>query len=153
MDNIIIKTGKVDTVLTVFISPHCPICQQYSVILNDINKLTNSHDIKMIGVVSGTYYNQDMVDRFVSKFNIEYNILIDSNYVQRDRWNATVTPEAVLSIGDSVYYRGLIDDWFYEIGKSSNKTTSHYLLDAIQSMIGNREIVHKKTNPVGCVLE
>jgi hypothetical protein len=149
----IICSDKLDTVLTVFISPHCPICQKYSVILNEINKLAESNDITMIGVVSGTYYDKGMVDVFISKFAIEYTILMDSAYVHRNKWKATVTPEAILSVDDSVVYRGLIDNWFYEIGKSSNKTTSHYLIDAISALVEGRELTEKETKPIGCILE
>jgi hypothetical protein len=153
ISNEIISTNELDTVLTIFISPHCPICQKYSVILNDINKMAESNNITMIGVVSGTFYDQEMVDVFVSKFAIEYTILMDSSYVHRNKWNATVTPEAILSIGDSVVYRGLIDNWFYEIGRSSNKTTYHYLIDAISALVEGRGLIVKETKPVGCILE
>lgn len=153
ISNEIISTNEFDTVLTVFISPHCPICQKYSVILNDINKMAENNNITMIGVVSGTFYDQGIVDAFISKFAIEYTILMDSAYVHRNKWKATVTPEAILSVGDSVVYRGLIDNWFYEIGKSSNKTTSHYLIDAIRALVEGRELTEKETKPVGCILE
>ena len=146
-------TATTDTIITVFISPECPICQKYTRRMNDIHKQFNSTNLRVIGVVSGKYYSQKDIELYSLKYGVEYDVIHDLEYTEKERWNATTTPEVILSIGDSVYYRGMIDNWFYAIGRSANKTTNYYLLDALNALKHGKPIEIRETKPIGCFIE
>lgn len=142
-----------DTVITVFISPECPICQKYTRRLNGINEEFSGENFNIVGVVSGNYYTQQDVVRYKLRYGVKYDVIIDTSYTTKEKWNASTTPEVILSIGDSIYYRGMIDNWFYAVGRSSNKTTNHFLINAIKSLKNNRPIKIVETKPIGCFIE
>ena len=147
------KSLPTDTVITVFISPECPICQKYTRRMNDIYEAFYTSSFRVIGIVCGKYYSPKDVDLYKLRYGVDYEVLLDSNYKEQKRWSATTTPEVILSIGDIVFYRGMIDNWFYALGRSSNKTTNYYLLDAIGLLKNNLSIEIKETKPVGCFIE
>ena len=66
---------------------------------------------------------------------------------------ATVTPEIIMvdNKGDLIY-RGMIDNWFYALGKYRRVTTEFYLQDAIEAHFNNQQVAVQKTDPIGCFI-
>lgn len=139
--------------ILVFISPHCPICQKYTARLNEIDSIATINNIQFKAIISGRYFNQIDVYEFETSFGSKFEIEIDTGYAHAKIWNATVTPEVIFHRGKTVFYRGMIDNWFYKIGRSSNKTTEHYLLSALEEFINKGHVSVESTKPVGCILE
>jgi hypothetical protein len=142
-----------DTLVTVFISPECPICQKYSRRFNEIHNQYSEEHFRFVGIVSGIYYTEREIKGYKLRYGVKYEVILDKDYAHQKKWEATTTPEVILSVGDSVLYRGMIDNWFYAIGRSSNKTTSYFLLDAIKALRAGNPIEVKETKPIGCFIE
>ncbi len=138
--------------LFIFLSPECPLSQNYSIVLNDLQKKFNKQ-VRLYGIIPGRAYSEQTVREFVDDYKVQFPVLIDlrkelSNYVQ-----ATVTPEVVLlNKRGALIYRGAIDDWVKALGQKKVKARVHYLEDAIKSYLQNSNVTVKKTSPVGCLI-
>ena len=69
------------------------------------------------------------------------------------RLGATVTPEAYLLHGESVWYHGAIDNWYYALGRYRPSPTAHYLGDAIEAALQNAPAPVFSTKALGCGIE
>lgn len=137
-----------------FLSPECPLCQNYSVVINEAKNTFSQKGISFIGIVSGDYYTTDEVNRYKAKYDIEFDILFDQDFKIAEFYHATTTPEAVLINQEGkLMYRGAIDNWAISLGKKRLEATDHYLKDALESFLSGNEIHPKITKPVGCFIE
>ena len=52
-----------------------------------------------------------------------------------------------------IAYRGRIDNWYSELGKSRSAATTHDLADAIEATLAGRPVAEPVTKAVGCYIE
>lgn len=138
--------------LLVFLSPECPLCQNYSIQLNQLatefgDKLT------IYGVIPGTAYPPEQVRRFKNDFNFSFDLVIDSNFATSNYFNASVTPEAVLiTPSGKKVYSGAIDNWVVALGKKRGKPTAHYVKEALTQSLAHLPITLSDVPAVGCTI-
>jgi len=60
----------------VFISPECPLCENYSVTFNALQKKYEDRQVQLIGIVPGKYYNVHEVDSFLNKYQMDIELTI-----------------------------------------------------------------------------
>lgn len=136
--------------LFVFLSPECPLCQNYTLVLNGL-QLQYSDSINVCGIFPGKSYTAKDITTFAKTYSITFALYIDkqkklSNYLQ-----ATTTPQAILvSDSGAVLYSGAIDNWAVSLAKRRPAPTEFYLKNAIAQTLLNTPIMVKTTNPVGC---
>ena len=53
----------------------------------------------------------------------------------------------------NVIYQGLIDDRVKALGRTSQNTQNHYLINAIESYLKDEQPKTNKTNAIGCIIE
>src|SRR5438034_1038922 len=64
---------------------------------------------------------------------------------------ATITPEAAVFLpSGKLVYRGRINDWYTDYGKSRYLPTTHDLKDVCEAVARNQPIEPKFTTAVGC---
>lgn len=136
--------------LFVFLSPECPLCQNYSGVLNDLYKQYNNH-IKMYGIIPGKAYSNEEIKKFKQEYDIEFSLLIDYNKKLTSYLHAIVTPQVIL-LNDKyqLLYKGAIDNWAVSLGKQRVKTTQNFLHNALQQSLSNETVLVKRTKAVGC---
>jgi thioredoxin-related protein len=138
--------------LLIFLSPECPLCKNYSLVFNTLQQKFNS-SVKFYGIVPGRTYTTEDVQRYTTEYKIQFPVWLDlqkelSNYIR-----ATVTPEVVLiNKSGVVVYRGAVDDWVLALGQKKQKPQQHYLEEAINSYLQNKEVLVKQTSPIGCLI-
>jgi thiol-disulfide isomerase/thioredoxin len=138
--------------LFVFLSPECPICQGYTVKLNEFQQRYSGR-IKIYGIIPGNSYKPAAVSAFAEKYKIGYPLLIDGSLGLSHYLQASVTPEVILlGPGNELVYKGAIDNWYKALGKSRIRTTENYLQDAIDHALRQELPTIKRTTPVGCLL-
>jgi thioredoxin-related protein len=148
--NIRIRLQDQTLSLFVFLSPECPLCQNYTKTLNQLVKQFNEK-VKVIGVVPGTAYSLTDITDFAKKYHTVFSISIDQQQLLTRYLQATVTPQVVLidSVGNLVY-KGAIDDWIVGLGKKKEKITMHYAADAIKQYLQLMPVTVKSTKAYGC---
>src|SRR5215831_17814541 len=117
----------------VFLAPDCPLSQNYTLTLNNLEKEFNTNGISFYGVFSGGAITSQAMDDF---------------------FGATATPEAFLTDPNGhVLYKGAIDNWGLELGQHRAVITQYYLYDALDSVRANKPVQMKETQAVGCFIE
>lgn len=138
--------------LFVFLSPECPLCQNYTKILNELHT-RYAGKITLYGIIPGKTYKPAEVTAFSGKYKITYPLLIDESMRLSRYLQASVTPEVILLGPDNeLIYKGAIDNWYKALGKARVKTTESYLQDAIEGSLRQQPAPIKRTIPVGCTI-
>ena len=138
--------------VVVFLSPECPLCQNYSLPLNELQK-KYAGKVEFSGVVPGKAYSAADVKAFTTKYHIAFPIMIDSAKSLSTSLKATVTPEVYLLAPDKkVLYHGSIDNWIKELGMQSARPTVFYLKDAIEQTLAHQPVRIPYNKPVGCLI-
>src|SRR5215469_5427890 len=119
----------------VFLAPDCPLSQNYTLTLNNLDKQFETRQIGFYGVFSGDTISKSAMDEFVATYHLSFPVTLDPQAKIADYFGATNTPEAFLtdSSGRTVY-KGAIDNWAPELGQHRTVITQHYLLDALESV-------------------
>jgi hypothetical protein len=104
--------------------------------------------------VSGKNYSEAEIKTYLDKHHLTNPILLDPDFTLQKQLGATITPEAFLiNNKGKMLYRGMIDNWGYEIGKVRAHVSDHYLLDAIEAYLQNKPIAPDSTKAIGCYIE
>ncbi|MGN6215145.1 redoxin domain-containing protein [Parafilimonas sp.] len=138
--------------LLIFLSPECPLCKNYSPVLNDLYK-QYSDRVNIYGIIPGKAYSAIDVKAFQKDYHIPFPLLTDSHKELTQYLQATVTPQVILL--DNKYrllYKGAIDNRLQSLGKQRLKPTAFYLNDALQASLSNKIITIKRTKAVGCII-
>ncbi|MCZ4409205.1 redoxin domain-containing protein [Cryomorphaceae bacterium 1068] len=156
------KTGVVlDTVFSshtgtalIFLSPECPLCQNYSVTIDRIQEDFDGKDIAFYGVVSGTYYSDADIKGFLIRYKLDLPVILDPELALANHYEAEITPEAFLiAKNGEPQYQGAIDNWAISLGQKRQTITERYLENALTAHLTGSEINPKKTKAVGCFIE
>lgn len=142
-----------NTVL-IFLSPECPLCQNYTTTLKALKNNFESEETEFYGVLSGTYYPINQMNGFLIKYDLDLPIILDPDFALANGLDATITPEVVLlDKAGNVEYQGAIDNWAISLGQKRLKITRHYLKEALVARNTGGVIDPKKTEAVGCFIE
>jgi hypothetical protein len=138
--------------LFVFLSPECPICQNYTRTLNRLNQ-QYAASIEVDGIIPGKTWTATDINAFSTKYHVSYPLWMDRSLSLAHYLQATTTPEVILLTADNaLIYKGAIDNWFKSLGKSRSAPTQNYLQDAIDQALRHAYPVIKRTTPVGCMI-
>ncbi len=137
----------------VFLSPECPLCQNYSLKINELIARHESDSLQFIGVVGGTYYPKHEIKHFLRKYSLGLPVLLDPEFKLVNALEATITPEVFFTEGEKIIYQGAIDDWAISLGQTKLKVQNDYLHDAIMAYQMRKPVDPKKTKAVGCFIE
>ena len=141
------------TVIT-FLSPECPLSENYTKTLNDIQLEFEEKGIDFINMFPGTYYSGEEIHTFVQTYKLKQNNLPDKKLLLVKYLKATTTPEVfVLNNKGVVVYSGAIDNWAIDLGEKRQVITEFYLKDALNAILQNRKVTISKTKAVGCFIE
>ncbi|MBA2407081.1 MAG: redoxin domain-containing protein [Chitinophagales bacterium] len=138
----------------VFLQPECPFCNSYGKTLKQLDSICIQKRISFLGIVSGKNYSEAEIKTYLDKHHLTNPILLDPDFTLQKQLGATITPEAFLiNNKGKMLYRGMIDNWGYEIGKVRAHVSDHYLLDAIEAYLQNKPIAPDSTKAIGCYIE
>lgn len=138
----------------VFLSPDCPISQKYTLTLKNLHKEFEEKRIHFYAVFAGNYYTDSEIEKFKNKYQLAFNIIRDRNFELVKKTGATITPEVfLLDENLQIVYSGAIDNWYVSLSKKRSVITEHYLKEALTQWLEEREILVKKTEAVGCIIE
>ncbi|MCC6690192.1 MAG: redoxin domain-containing protein [Bacteroidia bacterium] len=138
----------------IFLSPDCPMCQNYTLTLNQLNEKYKPSGIKFYGIFSGRNFSLQEIKKYKQQYKITFELLMDKKKQLSSLLKAGVTPEIVVlnNIG-KIMYSGSIDNWLFELGQKRSVITENYLDDALQCIATNKEIKIKTTEAKGCLIE
>lgn len=138
----------------VFLSPECPLCENYSLTISQLRKQFPERQVRFFGVFSGTYYSRETIGTYLSTYKPAVEPLLDPDYAVKAHFRAKVTPEVfVVDDAGSVVYSGKIDNWAIALGKKRQVVTEFYLRDALRAHLAGQDPAIRRTEPVGCFIQ
>lgn len=138
----------------IFLSPDCPMCQNYSLTLNQLFDKYKTDGVKFYGVFPGKNFDQSEIETYIKTYDLKPDLLMDEDKHLSTFLGAKVTPEAfVIDRMGNILYKGSIDNWMYEPGQKRTLITEHYLEDALQAIASNTTIKTISTEAKGCLIE
>jgi peroxiredoxin len=148
------QLGSNKTSVIVFLSPECPMCQNYSLTLNQLCDKYKSQGVNFYGVFAGKDIDSTEIKKYIETYAIKFDLLTDEKKQLVHILEAEVTPEVyVLNSKAEVLYKGSIDNWLNEPGQKRTVITEHYLDDVLQAVALNTEMKIRSTEAKGCLIE
>ncbi|GAB3641476.1 thioredoxin domain-containing protein [Spirosoma arcticum] len=138
----------------VFLSTECPISQQYTRQLTDLQRQYDSSGVRF----QAWFPLRTDSPRTIRRFQTEYRLSLagkpDPGARLARQLRVRVTPEVVVmdSTG-KIQYQGAIDDWYVALGKHRSEAMQHYLRDALDAVLAGKDVVVARTDAVGCLVE
>ncbi len=137
----------------VLLSPECPLSQNYTLILHNLERKFRSKNIKFYIIIPGSDFSFEEITDFEKQYNVTATVLLDNKYLLTKALAATVTPEAIIADQEGKkIYQGKIDNWAFALGKKRQVITEYYVEDALYAHLENQPITTKQTTPVGCFI-
>ncbi|MDP4248550.1 MAG: redoxin domain-containing protein [Bacteroidota bacterium] len=136
----------------VFLSPECPLCQNYSLVLNRLQARFGK-DLDIVGIFPGKSNAIADCLAFQAKYHIQFLLLTDTLKSLVKMLAASITPEVFLMDQTrSLVYHGAIDNWVTALGKQRRKATENYLEDGIAEQLEGVSVKIKEAKPIGCFI-
>ena len=143
--------AKEYTVL-MFIAPDCPLCMTLSTPFSELSEKYT--DIQFLAIYSGKHYEPMEINMFATETKLKPRIFRDYDYEVAHQLGASVTPEFFfIDSSATILYQGMMDDRILALGSYKQQWDEYYLVEAIEATLAGKEVVLKKTEPIGCVLE
>ena len=136
--------------LFIFLSPECPLCQNYTKTVNELQQKFKQQ-VNVYGIVPGNAYSIKEVVAFEKTYLTSFKILIDKQQQLTRYLKAAVTPQAILlDSKGNLMYTGAVDDWVQAPGKKKIQATKHYVEDAIEQTLKQAPVKIQKMKAFGC---
>jgi thiol-disulfide isomerase/thioredoxin len=137
----------------IFFNEECPICQYYIPYIDSLNKASDKSKFKLIPVICHKI-NKKEFSEFKKIYELDLSFYFDHKFKLASSLVATTTPEVYLYDikQDKVIYSGKIDDSFIALGERNLHVKTNYISDAISKFYNGFDILIKRTEPIGCLL-
>ena len=140
--------------LYVFLAPECPLSENYTLTINQLQAQFADSGLRFYAVISGQLFDSAAIGFYANRFPLGLPLLVDTGYYFSNQFKATTTPEAVLLNEKSeVVYQGAIDNWATALTQLTAAPTRNYLMDAMNSVLKKQAVKISKTKAVGCFIE
>ena len=137
----------------IFLAPLCPICQNMSFDLRQLESDFAHAPIEFVGIFPNPSSTSDQVTSFQSTYGLKMPMMKDTAHLA-EALGAQWTPEVfVLNDLDSVVYRGRINDRYFAPGKRKPLTKRRDLDAALRDCLAGRAVKNPVTEAVGCPIE
>jgi hypothetical protein len=135
-----------------FITTDCPIANSFAPEIQRIVGDYRPRGVTFVIVYTDPYQEGEAAFRHAREYGYDSRVLVDGGRVQTRKYGITVTPEAVVVVGDERVYRGRIDDRYLAPGQYRVKPTTRELRDAIEAVLDGRPVAVAETKAAGCPL-
>lgn len=137
-----------------FLSPECPLCVNYSGVMQELHAKFSTDSVRFCGVFSSEWYSAEEVEAYRSKYDLGFEFFFEAKNQLSSELKATVTPEVfVLNRSGNVIYKGKIDNWVNQLGKKKLEVSEHYLENALIAWRDGNTIDPQETEAIGCLIE
>jgi peroxiredoxin len=140
-------------IVLVLLGTDCPVANLYVPRLIELNHQYRSKGVVFLGLNANAHENSEEIARFVQATGIDFPVLKDVGNKVSDSVLAERTCEVLLLDGfGRIRYRGAIDDQHGQ-GRSKEKPAHNYLVDALNSILADRQVAVTATPVIGCLLD
>ena len=146
-----LQTTNAKAVLLLFVSSTCPICNRYAPEFRRLHERFAPRGVTIWRVYPDADDTATVIQEHQREFGLPGEALRDPAHALVKLAGTQVTPEAALFLpGGRRVYRGRIDDWYADFGKSRPEPTRRDLLEAIEAVLAGRSVSNATTTAIGC---
>lgn len=132
-----------------FVASHCPCSDPHRLLVQSLVHDYQRQGVKFYAIFSNRGETKELTGRFMHQTGWKFPWIIDRDGVLKERYQASLTPEAfLLDAKGKVVYRGAIDDSVPNLGQIQNP----YLKTALVQLLERKTIDPKSTPPYGCYI-
>ena len=137
----------------VFTRTDCPISNRYAPEIRRIYERFEPQGVAFWLVYVDPDESAEVIRKHLADYSYPLSALRDPRHVLVSLTGASVTPEAAVFVGPRrMIYRGRIDDWYVDFGKSRTAATRHDLQDVLQALLDGDDVEPGTTTAVGCFI-
>jgi hypothetical protein len=137
-----------------FVASDCPISNRYAPEMARVCSDYKSRGVRCFFVYPDEGADPATVDAHRRAYGLADAgpAIIDRDHALVRAVGPHVTPEAALYSSGGRLYRGRIDDWYVDIGRSRRQPTQHDLRARLEAALAGRSIAPRETEAVGCFI-
>jgi len=136
-----------------FVSTDCPIANGMAPEIARVHDAFAPKDVAFYRVYADATLSDEAITKHGKDFAFAMPAVRDPSLDLVRLTGATVTPEAVVYDREGQRrYRGRINNRYEGLGKYRQEATQHDLRDALDAVVGGREVKTPETKAVGCFL-
>jgi len=133
-------------VVVVFLGTECPMSNRYPARLAELHRIYGPRGVDFLAINSNGLESVEAIARHARETGIPFPVLLDRDQAVADRLRVHTIPcVVVVDSSWTLRYRGRIDDH-----KSEELVRHRWLRDALESVLGGKEVKISSTDPVGC---
>lgn len=139
----------------IFLSETCPICQNQTLTLRQLQNDFTDKGISFIGLFPNQELSTEQsIHKFGRKYKLDFKLKKDEGQSLTNQFSATITPQVFVinNLTQKILYKGKVDNSFEAIGKKRQVITEHYLREALENILQQKTVAVKETQPVGCFI-
>jgi hypothetical protein len=145
-----LSAGRV--LVFLFVRTDCPISNRYAPTIQSLGKQFHGQANFWL-IYPDADESSARIQAHLADYHYEIPALRDFRHALVKRAQVTIIPEsAVFDASGKLVYRGRIDNWYVDFGRSRATPTSHELQDAIRNALAGRAMVPDHANAVGCYI-
>jgi len=143
-------SGKI--VVLLFVRTDCPVSNRYAPSIREMSsRFEKSAEFFLVYPIESE--TSELIRKHLKEYGYKLTALRDPQRTLTRAAKATVTPEsAVFSANGELLYRGRIDDWYTEFGRSRPAPTTHELSSALEAASAGKPVAVATAPAVGCFL-
>jgi hypothetical protein len=143
----------VKATVLLFVRSDCPISNRYAPEVRRIYDLYVAKGIQFYLVYPDPDATSKTIRRHLEAYSLPVPALRDPYHTLVHHSGARVTPEVAVYGGDEkMKYRGRIDNWYVDFGKSRQAATTHDLKEVLDAVVAGKEVEVRETKAIGCFI-
>jgi peroxiredoxin len=145
--------GRCKAIVITFTGINCPIGNLYAPRLAELARAYDRRGVVVLAINSNSHETRAEITEHAREYSIPFRVLLDPENRVADLYLAERTCETLVLDGDlRLRYRGAIDDQ-YALDSRRTEPRRNYVIDAIEAVLGGRDVAVATTPVVGCPID
>lgn len=140
----------------IFVRSDCPVSNRYTPEISRLYQKFSPQGVAFWMVFVDPRESPATIRQHIKDYSIQIPVVRDPDHVLVQKTGVQITPEvAVFESQDSgaqMVYRGRIDNWYVDFGKSRVAPTVHDLEQTLDSILSGKTLTLRTTRAVGCFI-
>lgn len=137
----------------VFLAAECPVSNRYAPELARIHRAFTPRGARFYRVYPDSADDAEVARRHGGDFSLAFPALLDPAHALVERSGVRWTPEVCVFRGDTLAYRGRIDDRWLALNEQRPAPIQRDLIDALEAVLAGDMPATTETEAVGCLIQ
>jgi AhpC/TSA family len=140
----------------IFVRSDCPVSNRYVPEISRLYHKFSPQGVAFWMVFVDPRESPQTIRQHIKDYSVQVPVLRDPSHVLVQKTGVQITPEVAVfephGSGAQMVYRGRIDNWYVDFGKSRVAPTVHDLENTLDSILAGKTPALRTTQAVGCYI-